>query len=317
MCPLHVLMWDSVIQCNPVKCCRYLWLLFCPVGERYSVMRTHKNHLLSLSPESSWFKSLSTSMNKCINVHLHLHSTLTRCLPPSPTISEWLCHKPVKWGVTEPTNRCREKYGRTTAVRRNRSETSLSRVSSRSVTWTAETAETHWIIEAEPTRLNLSTHKQQLYPWPWGTRGMMTDSIWHGFNHRKYQRNSKKRRGLLTLIDGGTKMCEKQQHECNTTRMRLLELQSIAIRLATRVSHAWRHRCEMIWAQEWKRISSIDSMNIMTERPKPNFPWIHRIVIWFSYGSTRNIKMENTLKFEPELEHCSRPDTFMWTLGMA
>lgn len=126
MCPLHVLMWDSVIQCNPVKCCRYLWLLFCPVGERYSVMRTHKNHLLSLSPESLWFKSLSTSMNKCINVHLHMHSTLVRCLSPSPTISERLCHKPIKWGVTEPTNRCREKYGRTTAVRRNRSETSLS-----------------------------------------------------------------------------------------------------------------------------------------------------------------------------------------------
>lgn len=52
--------------------------------------------------------------------------TLTRCLPASPTTSEWLCHKPVKWQVTEPTNRCRQKYGRTTAVRSNRSEISLS-----------------------------------------------------------------------------------------------------------------------------------------------------------------------------------------------
>lgn len=236
MCPLHVLMWDSVIQCNPVKCCRYLWLLFCPVGERYSVMRTHKNHLFSLSPESSWFKSLSTSMNKCINVHLHMHSTLARCLSASPTISERLCHKPVKWGVTEPTNRCREKYGRTTAVRRNRSETSLSRspprVSSRSVTWTAETAETRWIIEAEPTRLNLSTHKQQPYPWPWGTRGMMTDSIWRGFSHRKYQRNSKKKEGGVDTDRRGQwdvwKAATRAQHykneiirvaiNCNQTR---------------------------------------------------------------------------------------------------
>lgn len=214
MCPLHVLMWDSVIQRNPVKCCRYLWLLFCPVGERYSVMRTHKNHLPSLSPESSWFKSLSTSMNKCINVHLHMHSTLARCLSPSPTISERLCHKPVKWRVTEPTNRCREKYGRTAAVRRNRSETFLfpppqkhhmNRGNSRNTLNYWSRADVSQSLYTQTATVSVTLRDPRDDDW-----------FRHGFSHRKYQRNSKKKGGGCWHWSTGGLRCVKSSNTSAT-----------------------------------------------------------------------------------------------------
>lgn len=62
---------SSGIQLSTAGACDYF---FCPVGEHHSVTRTHKNHLLRPSPESSWFNSLSTYINKCINVLLHMHA---------------------------------------------------------------------------------------------------------------------------------------------------------------------------------------------------------------------------------------------------
>lgn len=134
----------------------------------------------------------------------------------------------------------------------------------------------HAELLKQSQRISIALHKQKLYPWPSGACGIMTDSIWHGFSCRKYQRN---KGGGWHRSTGGTGVCEKQQDEHNDTRIggaiNCNQTQNVCL---------IRMKSQILLCEGMKEISSIDSISITSEWPNPNFLWIITIVIWFSYG---------------------------------
>ena len=91
----------------------------------------------------------------------------------------------------------------------------------------------------------------------------------------------------------------KNSNTSNATRMRLLEMQSIAIRLRYAcLTHMTSQMCDDLCAGMEENFKE-NFKTWWTERPDLHFPWVHTIVVWLSYGSSRDINMENnTLKIE-------------------